>query len=213
MVIDGCKRLFAKRTFPEENKAKFHRFGIENVLYEVNKAFTPHLTVIDGTIGGEAWGPLSCKPVKFQTIIASNDVAAADALACLLTGYDPFSIEHINKAHKEGLGKADIAFDFKTLPYSNKKDRKWKKPEPAVSAFYEGVVEAFLLLPGMQDFFDLAADFVLYGSATLPILRDLTPETEKALNDILAGLFRSEYRSSKWVEDDLKRIQDYLKNL
>lgn len=51
MVIDGCKRLFAKRTFPEENKAKFHRFGIENVLYEVNKAFTPHLTVIDGTIG------------------------------------------------------------------------------------------------------------------------------------------------------------------
>ena len=210
-VTLGMKNMYG--TFPEENKAKFHRFGIENVIYEVNKAFTPHLTVIDGTIGGEAWGPLSCTPVGFQTIIASNDVVAADAVACLLMGYDPFSIAHIKKAHDKGLGNAGVTFDLKTLPYPNEKDGKWEKPEPTVSALYEGIIEAFLLLPGMQVFFDLAADFVLFGLATLPIFRELTPETERVFNDILGGLFRSGYRGSKWVEDDIKKFQDHLKSL
>ena len=197
-VTLGMKNMYG--TFPEENKAKFHRFGIENVVYEVNKAFTPHLTVIDGTIGGEAFGPLSCKPVGFQTIIASNDVVAADAVACQLMGYDPFSIAHIKKAHEEGLGYANVDFDLATLQRAHKKDGKWEKPEPDVSTLYEGFVEAFLLLPGMQDFFDLAADFVLFGLATLPVFRELTPEIERAFNsvlaDILAALVRSGYQPS-----------------
>ncbi len=200
-------------TFPEENKAKFHRFGIENVIYEVNKAFTPHLTLIDGTIGGEAWGPLSCKPVGFQTIIASNDVVASDAVASQLMGYDPQRIVHIKKADEEGLGTANVTFDFKTLPFSHEKDGKWERPDPAVTTFYEGVIEASLLLPGMQNFFDLGADFMLYGLATLPVFRELTPETERALNDILGALFRSGYSGSKWVEDDLKKFQEHLKNV
>lgn len=194
-VTLGMKNMYG--TFPEENKAKFHRFGIENVVYEVNKAFTPHLTVIDGTIGGEAFGPLSCRPVDFQTVIASNDVVAADAVACQLMGYDPFSIAHIKKAHEEGLGYANVDFNLTTLQYPHKKDGKWEKPEPEVSALYEGLVEAFLLLPGMQDFFDLAADFVLFGLATLPVFREVTPEVERSFNyvlgDILAALVRGGY--------------------
>lgn len=208
-VTLGMKNMYG--TFPEENKAKYHRFGIENVIYEVNKAFTPHLTVVDGTIGGETWGPLSCRPVNFQTVVVSNDVVAADAVACRLMGYDPLSVVHIRKAHEEGLGDAEVSFDLKSLAYEHEKDGNWEKPEPSVSAFYEGIIEAFLLLPGMQDFFDLAADFLLFGSATLPILRDLTPELERVLNDILGGLFRSGYQGIKWVEDDLKKFQDLIK--
>ena len=208
-VTIGMKNMYG--TFPEENKAKFHRFGIENVIYEVNKAFTPRLTVIDGTIGGETWGPLSCSPVNFQTVVASNDVVAADAVACRLMGYDPSSILHIRKAHEEGLGDAEVSFDLRSLPYEHEKDGDWEKPEPSVTAFYEGLVEAFLLLPGMQNFFDPLADFVFYDLATLPILRDLTPELERVLNDVLGGLFRSGYRGSKWVEADLKKFQDLIK--
>lgn len=192
----GMKNMYG--TFPEENKAKYHRFGIEDVIYEVNKAFTPHLTVIDGTIGGEAFGPLSCKPVKFQTIIASNDVVAADAVASQLIGYKPFDIKHIKKAHDEGLGRADIILDLDTLPEKNEKDGVWEKPDPNVTAVYEGLVENFLLVPGMQDFFDLSADFVLFGLATLPVFEKITPEIERVFNivlsDILASILRSGYR-------------------
>jgi hypothetical protein len=207
-VTLGMKNMYG--TFPEENKAKYHRFGIEDVVYEVNSAFRPSLTIIDGTVGGETWGPLSCRPVGAQTVIASNDVVCCDAVACRLMGYDPFSILHIKKAHDHGLGDAGKPFDAGMLAYPHPKDGKWEKPDPAVSQFYEGLIEAALLVPGMQDFFDLAADFALFGLATLPILKDMTPTMEGVLNDCLASLFRSGYRSKKWHEDELKRFTDIM---
>ncbi len=209
-VTLGMKNMYG--TFPEENKAKYHRFGIEDVVCEVNTAFTPTLTVIDGTTGGEAWGPLSCSPVGFQTVIASNDVVAADAIACRLMGYDPFSILHIKKAHERGLGDAGIAFDIAMAGTPHAKDGAWEKPDPGVSQFYEGLVEAALLVPGMQDFFDLSADFVLFGFATLPVLKDITPATERILNDVIMSLFKSGYRGSRWKEEDIKKFQDSMNN-
>jgi uncharacterized protein (DUF362 family) len=172
-------------TFPQENKARYHRFGIEDVICDVNRAFTPNLTVIDGTVGGEGYGPLSCTPVNSQTVIASNDVVAADAVSCLIMGYDPFDIVHLKRAHDEGLGDAGVVFDLTSLPYGHPKDGDWEKPDPEVSKFYEMLVEHFLLLPGMQKFFDLAANFVLYGMATMPFLKDLTPQLEEIFNAIL----------------------------
>jgi uncharacterized protein (DUF362 family) len=201
-------------SFPEENKAKFHRFGIENVIFEVNKAFTPNLTIIDGSVGGEAFGPLSSKPVNFETIIAANDVVAADSVACQLMGYDPLEVKHVKKAHEAGLGDANVTFDTSTLAYPNEKDKKWEKPDPAVTELYEGLVEAFLHVPGMQVFFDGAADFVLFGLATLPFFREATPEVEKALNQVLSDILRSISESglsiSKWTEENAKKMQDYI---
>jgi uncharacterized protein (DUF362 family) len=203
-------------SFPEENKAKFHRFGIENVVFEVNKAFTPNLTIIDGSVGGEAFGPLSSKPLDFKTIIASNDVVAADSVACQLMGYNPLEIKHLKLAHDAGLGDAKVIFDISTLPYKHKKDTKWEKPDPAVTKVYEDLIEIFLHIPGIQAFFDGAADFVLFGLATLPIFRDITPEVERALNQVLSDILRSLSESgvtiSKWTEENAKKIQDYINN-
>jgi hypothetical protein len=203
-VTLGMKNMYG--TFPEENKAKFHRFGIEDVVYEVNNAFCPTLTIIDGSIGGETWGPLSCRPVGFETIIVSNDVVCADAVACRLMGFDPLSIIHIRKGHDQGLGDAGIPFDPGMLGQSHQKDGRWEKPDPAVSQFYENLIEAALLVPGMQNFFDLMADYVLYGFATLPFLKDLTPAMEGVLNDVLASLFRSGYRGTAWKPEDVQKF-------
>ncbi len=211
-ITMGMKNMYG--TFPEENKAKFHRFGIENVVFEVNKAFTPTLTVIDGTIGGEAFGPLSSKPVGFETIVASNDVVAADSVACQLIGYNPLDVVHLKMAHEAGLGDASVIFNFSSLPYTSEKDKKWEKPDPAVSVLYEQLVEAFLLVPGMQAFFDASADFVLFGLATLPVFKDLTPEVERAFNGVLADVLRSlnqsGYAGKKWTEDNLKKLQEFI---
>jgi hypothetical protein len=204
----GMKNMYG--TFPQRNKAKYHRFGIADVIYDVNRAFTPTLTVIDGTIGGDAWGPLSCTPVYAQTVIASNDVVAADAVACQLMGYDPFKVEHLRRAHEEGLGDAGFVYDLTNLPYGHPKDGNWTKPDPEVSLFYESLLEYFLLLPGMQDFFDVAADYVLYGMATTPLLKELTPELEKVFNDILRMALRSGYRGSKWEKGDLEKFKERI---
>jgi uncharacterized protein (DUF362 family) len=209
-ITIGMKNMYG--TFPQENKAKYHRFGIEEVILDVNRAFTPTLTVIDGTIGGDAWGPLSCTPVYAQTIIASNDVVAADAVACQIMGYDPDKIVHLKIAHEEGLGDASIVYDLGTLPYEHPKDGDWTKPNPEVSLFYENLIEHFLLLPGLQKFFDLTADYVLLGGATMPFLKDMTPELERVLNDVLGTALRSGFRGSTWKEGDLERFKEKIEH-
>lgn len=181
-VTIGMKNMYG--TFPEMDKAKFHTFGIENVIFEINKAFTPNLTIIDGSYGGEAMGPLSSESLDFQTIIASNDVVAADSVACRLMGYEPLEIIHIRKAQEYGLGNV-ADFDFKDLPYAHPKDGNWNRPDEKVVRFYEEVIEELLKLPGIETFFNLASDFILYDAATLPIFKDITPEAEKVLHDIL----------------------------
>jgi hypothetical protein len=207
-ITMGMKNMYG--TFPQENKAKYHRLGIEEVICEVNKAFTPNLTIIDGTVGGDAWGPLSCSPVYAQTVIASNDVVAADAVACQLMGYDPFDIIHLKRAHEEGIGDASYVYDLSNLPYSHHKDGNWTKPDPEVSTFYGGLIEYFLLLPGMQNFFDLIADYALYGMATTPLLEDLTPELENVLNDLLSTILRNGFRGTAWKEGDLEKFKERI---
>ena len=207
-VTMGMKNMYG--TFPQRNKAKYHRFGIAGVICDVNRAFTPTLTVVDGTVGGDAWGPLSCTPVYAQTVIASNDVVAADAVACQLMGYDPFEITHLKKAHEEGLGDASSIFESTGLPYRHPKDGAWTKPDPEVSTFYESLIQFFLLLPGMQDFFDITADYILYGMATTPLLQDLTPELEKVLDDTLSTILRSGTGGSRFKEDDLEKFMERL---
>ncbi len=39
----------------------------------------------------------------------------------------------------------------------------------------------------MQTFFDYIADFAIYGTATLPILKDVTPVVEKVLTDVIGA--------------------------
>jgi uncharacterized protein (DUF362 family) len=213
-VTMGMKNMYG--TFPEENKAKFHRFGIESVILEVNKAFTPNLTLVDGTIGGEAFGPLSSKPANFETIVASNDVVAADSVACQLMGYSPLDIKHLKMADEAGLGNARVTFDMSTLPYKKEKDGKWEKPDPAVSQLYEDLVEAFLLVPGMQGFFDVSADFVLFGLATLPGFKDSTPEVERVFNTLLADVLKSLTASGiagrKLTEENAKKLEEFIES-
>jgi uncharacterized protein (DUF362 family) len=193
-VTLGMKNMYG--TFPEMDKAKFHGYGIEDVVVSINRAFLPTLTIIDGSIGGEANGPLSSEPVHFQTIIASGDVVAADGVACRLMGYDPREVIHVRKGHETGLGSI-VDFDLSRLPYPHPRDGAWKRPSITVTKYYEQVLEALLTLPGMDTFFNLAADFVLYDTATLPIFRDITPEVEVVIHDIVYRV-RQGFTGTTW---------------
>ncbi len=49
-------------------------------------------------------GPVHGKPVKMDTIIASVDPVAADAIASRIMGFDPEMIDHIRWSHMSGVG-------------------------------------------------------------------------------------------------------------
>jgi len=183
-VTLGMKNMYG--TFPEIDKARYHRKKIEDVIFEINLAFLPNLTIIDGTIGGEAIGPLSCRQVDFQTVVASSDVVAADAVACQLMGYDPMYIDHIATAHQRGLGDASLKYDLQSLPYAHAggKDGDWERPDLEVKSFYEWAIEQLLRLPGWETLFNIGADFFLYDLARLPVFKYLTPAGLQLLNDL-----------------------------
>ncbi len=199
-VTLGMKNMYG--TFPEVDKAKYHRKQIEDVIYEINSAFRPTLTVIDGTIGGEAIGPLSCRPVNFQTVVASGDVVAADSVASQLMGYDPLDITHIHKASDNGLGNVRVKYDLDDLPYEHGagKDGNWDRPDPRVKDFYEWGIELLLKLPGWETLFNIGADFFLYDLARLPVLRYFTPAFLQLLNDVVYL-----HLSKKETEESRKR--------
>jgi hypothetical protein len=174
-------------TFPDIDKAKYHKKSIEDTIIEVNSAFTPNLVVIDGSIGGEAIGPLSACPVYFETIIASNDVVMADSIASQMMGYEPMDIVHIKMAYEAGLGDASARLDFSSLSYHHAggKDGNWERPDPLIKDFYEWGIELILMFPGWDRLFNIGADFLLYDTGRLPIFRYLVPAFLQFLHDVV----------------------------
>src|SRR5215203_1263256 len=63
--------------------------------------------VMDGTTAGNGPGPRTMYPVVKNTILASGDQTAIDAVAAKMMGFDPLSIPYIRLAHDAGLGVGD----------------------------------------------------------------------------------------------------------
>jgi uncharacterized protein (DUF362 family) len=101
-VTLGMKNLFGMIT--TKFKGKFHLRGMDKVVHDIAMTIPPQLTVIDGFVGMEGRGPVHGPPVKMDTIIASTDVVAADAVASRIMGFNPERIDHIRWADDSGLG-------------------------------------------------------------------------------------------------------------
>jgi len=63
--------------------------------------------VMDGTLAGDGAGPRVMVPHVKDTILASADQVAIDAVAAKMMGFDPMSIKFIRLAHESGLGIGD----------------------------------------------------------------------------------------------------------
>lgn len=77
-------------------------------LLMIQKEIHPGLfAVMDGTIAGDGPGPRAMRPHVKNTILASADQVAIDAIEAKLMGFDPLSFDFIRLAHEEGLGVGD----------------------------------------------------------------------------------------------------------
>ena len=104
-ITMGLKNMFGMLT--TRNKYSMHRHGMNNVIYDICKTLPPTLSVIDGFYGKSGRGPWEGPPVKMNTIIASSDAVAADAIGARCIGIDPWTIEHVRWLHEAGIGEID----------------------------------------------------------------------------------------------------------
>lgn len=186
-VTLGMKNMYG--TFPEIDKAKYHRIGINDVIFYMTRAFTPNLTIVDGSVAGEAIGPLHTEPIYYQTLVVSNDVVMADSVSSQLMGWKPLDEEtgiiHIQMAHEAGLGDASKQVDFDELPYPHRKDGIWERPYAKISQLYDRLIFYMLKIPGMCFFFSLISDFFAYELLRIPVVRDLVIALLSATNEVL----------------------------
>ncbi len=64
--------------------------------------------VMDGTFAGDGPGPRCMAPHVKNTILASADQVAIDAVAAHMMGFDPMDIPYIRLAHERGLGCGEV---------------------------------------------------------------------------------------------------------
>ena len=76
-------------------------------IVDLNRAFGPELTVIDGIVGCQGH-ELACDPINSEVIIAGEDFVATDAVGSFLMGLCPEEIPYLQLAKKAGLGENDM---------------------------------------------------------------------------------------------------------
>lgn len=86
------------------DKRLIHLAGLDKSLVKLAKIIVPTLTIIEGLIGMEGRGPVAGNPVKSEVMISSSNVLAADLVASMVMGMDPFLIPHLRIAVSENLG-------------------------------------------------------------------------------------------------------------
>ncbi|RJP76022.1 MAG: DUF362 domain-containing protein [Candidatus Zixiibacteriota bacterium] len=103
----GIKNLFG--LVPEHFRLKHHREDLHRFLVDYLYLVKPDLTLIDGLWAMEGQAPICGTPVQdFNTLVASADVVAADALGAYLMGLDTTEVAMIRMAAAEGLGVARL---------------------------------------------------------------------------------------------------------
>lgn len=93
------------------NRGMLHR-KIADSLADINSVIHSDLTLVDATrilvANGPQGGRLEDVEVR-NTLIASPQIATADAYAATLFGYQPYEIETIKAGHQRGLGEIDLS--------------------------------------------------------------------------------------------------------
>jgi uncharacterized protein (DUF362 family) len=116
-------------------KARFHQLRYDQKITEGHKeldiaisemasVLSPHLAIIDGTVGMEGMGPTYGRRKKMGVIIAGNHALSADAVTARLMGLNPETIPHLKLSAKKGLGEVR----WRRISVEPKDYLKWVSP-------------------------------------------------------------------------------------
>ncbi|MDQ1257322.1 MAG: hypothetical protein QG656_1926, partial [Candidatus Hydrogenedentes bacterium] len=81
---------------------------LDIAIADMSSVLTPHLAIIDGTIGMEGLGPSAGEPKTLDVVVVGVDPFAADAVACELMGVSARDIPHLRMGAERGCGVIDL---------------------------------------------------------------------------------------------------------
>jgi len=130
LSIKNMKGLLWRR-----EKARFHQLRYDEritkgykeldiAISEMASVLSPHLAIIDGTVGMEGMGPAYGRPKQMGIIVVGNNALSADAVAARLMGMNPEAVPHLKLSAEKGIGEIDL----KKILILPKDYMKWKTP-------------------------------------------------------------------------------------
>jgi len=81
---------------------------LDIAVVDMASVLSPHLSIIDGTIGMEGLGPSAGEPKELGVVLAGADAFATDAVACALMRIDAEDVPHLRMGAERGLGVIDL---------------------------------------------------------------------------------------------------------
>lgn len=105
-ITVGMKSM--QGVFSVEEKQNFHNEAFPWKMVDILRVAKPTLTIVDGLIAGEGYGPIYTEPVKMDLIVSSTDVVAIDAVCSKIMGFDPNEVPITRLGGAEGIGIADM---------------------------------------------------------------------------------------------------------
>ncbi|GAB4364833.1 MAG: hypothetical protein Kow009_01590 [Spirochaetales bacterium] len=106
-ITIGIKSM--QGVYSAEDKVHHHNEAFPWKMIDIIRVAKPHLTLVDGLICGEDYGPIYTSPIKMDLIVASHDVVAVDAVCSKIMGIDPDEVPITRLAHTEGIGVGDLS--------------------------------------------------------------------------------------------------------
>jgi uncharacterized protein (DUF362 family) len=108
VVTLGIKNHLGYLSF--EDRLKFHRMvDLAYVLSDILKVIKTDLTIIDGIVAMEGYGPHAGTAKRMDALIAGRDVVATDVVATSIMGIDPYEPPSTQIAMAAGLGRGSLS--------------------------------------------------------------------------------------------------------
>jgi uncharacterized protein (DUF362 family) len=98
----GVKNL--QGAMPPLEKYMTHFFGLWQNLVNIHHVVKPKLTIIDGIVGQEDFGPVSGTPKTMNLLIGGENPVAVDAVTMRVMGLDPHISPPVLLAYMQGFG-------------------------------------------------------------------------------------------------------------
>lgn len=132
LITLGMKNL--KGCLRNQDKAAFHKIGLNRAIIGLNKLIKPHLTIVDGTVGMEGMGPGSGTPVNCNLLTASKDILAVDSVTSYLMGIKPEKVMMIKLAYRNGLGEMEMDKIEVVGEIPDEVRMHWKRPDQIIAS-------------------------------------------------------------------------------
>lgn len=133
----GIKNLMG--LIGREDRTRFHRTDLPQLLVDLSRVIKPDLTIIDGVFAMEGQGPVYGNVIDLGLLIAGKDIVATDAVASYVTGFYPEEVDTTRIAAWEGIGTSNMD-DIKIVGSDIEVVKKpIKRPLSTLSGMYPNV--------------------------------------------------------------------------